>query len=344
MTALNVEVPVLPRRRLHEVDELKGLAIILVVLYHAGGVLIWNNYLHGDVGVDLFVILSGFGLTFTDRAETSFAAFMRRRLVRIMPAYWIVLTACLLGNIHFLQLHYGWGDVVAHFAGLHAFGGDFFAFSINDSFWFVTLILFLYVCHWALRPLLDRLDVFLFQSGLVAATVALTLFFLDQGGLMGHAGFRLPGFFLGMIAAHALKTGRCHVPLNPASAAGLLLFIYVPYTHGIFFHPPLVGIAIMIGYLLIARPWLARWPRILQVLTFLGINSFEIFLIHQPLMRNYNYYLHGRWLKITQPSPTSLIVGMGLALTVTLMVSVELHRLLARFTFSPPFGGKRTAL
>ena len=32
--------------RLQILDELKGLAIILIVLYHAGGVLDWTNTLH----------------------------------------------------------------------------------------------------------------------------------------------------------------------------------------------------------------------------------------------------------------------------------------------------------
>ena len=71
-------------------DELKGVAILLVVLYHAGGVLVWNNYLHGDLGVDIFVILSGLGLAMSSRYGGA-REFLTRRLWRIMPAYWIAL-------------------------------------------------------------------------------------------------------------------------------------------------------------------------------------------------------------------------------------------------------------
>ena len=56
-----------------------------MVIYHAGGVLVWQNLLHGDLGVDIFVILSGVGLALSQRSEPP-VAFMRRRLIRIMPA------------------------------------------------------------------------------------------------------------------------------------------------------------------------------------------------------------------------------------------------------------------
>ena len=58
---LKLELPAPVTGRLAVLDELKGLAIILVILYHAGGVLVWSNDFHGDVGVDIFVILSGIG-------------------------------------------------------------------------------------------------------------------------------------------------------------------------------------------------------------------------------------------------------------------------------------------
>jgi peptidoglycan/LPS O-acetylase OafA/YrhL len=68
-----------------------------------------------------------------------------------------------------------------------------------------------------------------------------------------------------------------------------------------------------------------------RVLTFLGNHSLEIFLLHQPLIREYNYYLHGRWFNIPTPTPGSLMVGMAIGITVTLLVSVELRQLIARF-------------
>ena len=50
-------------------------------------------------------------------------------------------------------------------------------------------------------------------------------------------------------------------------------------------------------------------------------------------MREYNYYLHGRWLNVIRPSPFSLMVGMVIALAVTLLRSGELRRLLQKLPF-----------
>ena len=79
--------------------------------------------------------------------------------------------------------------------------------------------------------------------------------------------------------------------------------------------------------------WAERLIRLGAALRFLGRHSLEIFLIHQPLMREYNYYLHGRWFNVPQPSALSLIVGMVAALALTLLLSVELRRLLQKLPF-----------
>lgn len=86
MAELKVELPAPVSGRLPVLDELKGLALTLVVLYHAGGALVWNNYLHGDLGVDMFVILSGLGLSLGARAEGA-ATFFTRRLSRLIRDY-----------------------------------------------------------------------------------------------------------------------------------------------------------------------------------------------------------------------------------------------------------------
>jgi peptidoglycan/LPS O-acetylase OafA/YrhL len=328
MPAFEVRTPALPAAQHVVIDELKGFAILLIVLYHAGGVLVWGNYLHGDVGVDVFLILSGMGLALNAREEPA-RDFFRRRILRLMPIYWIVLTAYLIANTVFLQHRYSSTNIVAHYLGAHALFGDPIALAINDSFWFVSAILGLYAAYWFMRRQVTAPDRFIFWVGLLSAAVALTLFFTKQSGLMGHLGLRVPAFFVGVLLGHLVKQGRIEVQLSLWFGTGLFFLAYVPYTHGITFYSGFVALGLMAVYTWGVRPSLAQDSRVSRGLRFLGTHSLEIFLLHQPLIREYNYYLHGRWLNEPSPSALSLCAGMALGLAVTLMLSIELHRLQA---------------
>ena len=333
MPELKIELPSSVHGRLPVLDELKGLAILLVVLYHAGGVLVWQNLLHGDLGVDIFVILSGIGLTLSARTATEpTVTFMRRRLVRIMPAYWIALTLYWPLNTHFLQLHYSAANVILHYLGIHGWFGDSIAMSINDSFWFITLILTLYLVFCAVRRFRDDLGRLIFVGGAFSWAFAYAMFATGQSGSFGHLGLRVPGFFAGLLIGQLLRDGRLTLKLDWPLFGGIVLFAYVPYMQGFIFFSPLAALGLMAGFIFLWKRYAA--PSLQdgssKVLTFLGNHSLEIFLIHQPLIRDYNYYLHGRWFNIPVPTPGGLMIGIAAGIIVTLFVSVELRTLLAR--------------
>jgi peptidoglycan/LPS O-acetylase OafA/YrhL len=336
MSEIKIELPGRTTGHLPVLDELKGFAIVLVILYHAGGVLVWQNFLHGDLGVDIFIILSGIGLALSSRTEST-ATFMRRRLVRILPAYWIVLTAYWICNTHYLQHHYTPANLALHYLGVHGWFGDGFAMSINDSFWFVTLIITLYLLFCAVRSLATDIGRILFVGAAFSCVFACVLFATNQSGSFGHLGLRVPGFFAGLIIGQILREGRIRLSLDWPLFCAALLFAYVPYVPGIIFFTPFAALALMGAYTFLWKRFAP--PRaqsgVTRVLTFLGNHSLEIFLIHQPLIRDYNYYLHGRWFNIPVPSPTGLVVGIVAGLAVTLIVSVELRSLLAKFLSRP---------
>ncbi len=313
---------------LEQIDELKGIGILLLLLFHAGGVMLWQNFLHGDLGTDIFFLISGICLA-VSATDMECRVFFRRRLLRILPAYWIVLTAYVVLNQYFLQHAYSAPNLVAHYLGVHALFGDQWGFAINDTFWFITAILLFYAGFILLRSLLARADIFLLAAAVISTGGALLLFFLDQSGLTGRWGFRLIDFFLGMLVGQALRTGKLEIPLTPVLGAALLILLYIPYTRGIIFHPGVVALGVMGAYCLTIRPWVSQtagWAPLKGMLNWLGRHSLEIFLIHQPLMREYNRYLYGRWFQNVTPSDFDLIVGMAIALAATLLLASELHR------------------
>lgn len=74
-------------------DGLRGIAIILVLLYHNFNFIEYFNY--GWLGVDLFFVLSGFLITDillnSLNSKTYFKTFYARRVLRIFPLYYFSL-------------------------------------------------------------------------------------------------------------------------------------------------------------------------------------------------------------------------------------------------------------
>ena len=78
-----------------DVDGLRAVAIVPVVLYHLGV----RPFGGGFVGVDVFFVISGFLITSLIHAEMiagkfSILAFYERRIRRLFPALFVVMAAC----------------------------------------------------------------------------------------------------------------------------------------------------------------------------------------------------------------------------------------------------------
>ena len=88
------------RRFRPDVEGLRAVAIVLVVLYHGGLTALSGGY----VGVDVFFVISGFvitGLLLRERAgngRTSFLSFYGRRSRRIIPAATLVIVATVIAT------------------------------------------------------------------------------------------------------------------------------------------------------------------------------------------------------------------------------------------------------
>ena len=81
-----------------DIEGLRAVAVILVVLYHAGATVVSGGY----VGVDVFFVISGFLITslllreLDDTRRLSIVRFYARRAVRLLPAATVVVATTLL--------------------------------------------------------------------------------------------------------------------------------------------------------------------------------------------------------------------------------------------------------
>ncbi|MBD2193879.1 MULTISPECIES: acyltransferase family protein [Calothrix] len=106
MMSLN-RVNYVNKKKLNSLQILRGIAALLVILIHGTGVVetaFNENYLDqyfymGNCGVDIFFVLSGFIIFYSNYNligdPSKFVSFIRKRIIRIYPIYWIVTLSIL---------------------------------------------------------------------------------------------------------------------------------------------------------------------------------------------------------------------------------------------------------
>jgi peptidoglycan/LPS O-acetylase OafA/YrhL len=337
VTSLRIAITprLLAGQRLAVIDELKGLALVLVLLYHCGGVLGAQNVVHGEIGVDIFLILSGMALAISS-AETPLRQFFLRRFLRIYPSYWIALGLFLWMHHRYLGVTRPWATVWRHILGIHGFFQAEYFTDIVDAFWFISMIIAAYLVFACIRRRLDDLSFVVAVAG--ALTVLAAVLYQDSGNVAGliHLAIRIPSFFVGVIAGRVLGSGTAEIRFNPALGLGLLCFYYLTFFRSTLCDYTIPAIGIILAWIGIRR-YLAMLPlgdRLLRAPALLGVVSYEMYLFHQPLVRDYNFYFYHVILHNPTPTREQLLVGILVALGITLALSVAVHFLVGRlFTF-----------
>jgi peptidoglycan/LPS O-acetylase OafA/YrhL len=334
---INLGPSLVPKGRLAVLDELKGLALILVLLYHCGGVLGAANVIHGEIGVDIFLIVSGMALALSS-VDMPAGRFFLRRFLRIYPSYWLALGLFLWMNHRYLGVTSPPASIVQHVLGVHGFStGEYFT-DIVDAFWFISMIVGAYLVFACIRRRLDDLSLMAAVAGVL--TVAATLLYQGNGNYAGliHLAVRIPSFFVGLVAGRLLGSGTAEVRLNLNLGLGLLCFYYLTFFRSVQFGYTIPAVGIMLTWVGV-RKYAAMLPAgaaVLRTFALTGIISYEVYLFHQPLVRDYNYYFYHVIRHNLTPTRGQVLEGVFVALAVTLVISISVHVLVGRlFSFRP---------
>ena len=89
-----------------EIDGLRAIAVVSVILYHAQMVLFGRDWFEGGfIGVDIFFVISGYLITriilseLESKGSFSFLNFYERRARRILPMLFLVILATFVNEI-----------------------------------------------------------------------------------------------------------------------------------------------------------------------------------------------------------------------------------------------------
>jgi exopolysaccharide production protein ExoZ len=332
------------------IQYLRALSALAVLVFHVmdrrGG-----GFFIGNAGVDVFFLISGFIMWMvTCTRETSFKAFMVARLVRIVPAYWIVtlalVTAGLMAPDVFHQFRTSFGHILLSLLFVPHLNPAGEAYPVLIPGWTLTFEMFFYVAFglclwlaararlWAVTGLLLALVAtgVAVQFGSVALRVYTNPLLLEflAGLWLGAAWTRraLPGraWGLGLILLGVLAyVAVVAIPLRAPPGAGN--FWRVMLWGG-------PGVLIVGGALAVEAH--GGVPRIRSLLL-VGNASYAIYLLHGALITLCFKLLPGAPVAILLP--VCIAAGVGVGIGFHLWLELPVAGLLRRSRQAAPPAG-----
>jgi peptidoglycan/LPS O-acetylase OafA/YrhL len=178
-----------------------GLAMLWIIAFHYGFLVDSPvNFIiaRGYLGVDIFIFLSSFSLCTSLKREPHYMPFIKRRLSRIIPMWWLLITFLLIVNI-LIGRNYPQNilQFICYYSGL---GWWFFH---NEPFgtyyyeWYIPTLLLFYF----LVPLLYRMNkkniIYLFVTSIVC--IFILQYFKIEERMVGLSIVRIPVLIYGVI-------------------------------------------------------------------------------------------------------------------------------------------------
>lgn len=272
-------------------SEMMGAAMLFIILFHVAlspSDPFFGLRRCGNVGVDMFLFLSGVGLWYSWTKQPSAIHFFKRRYIRVYPT-WLAV-ACLFYIPRFLS-HPATPESTIDLAGDIILNWDFW---LNDelTFWYVPAIMMLYTFAPAYMRLIEKHPGCRWMPVLMIVWCVAVQWVGPIHGAVGHIEIfwsRVPIFFIGINLGWAVKERRTIDGVTTwlsmlvfASTAALCIYLE-QQQHGRFplFIERMVYIPMSITLILLLAKVFNHSPKwLLRGLAFIGTLSLEIYLLH----------------------------------------------------------------
>jgi peptidoglycan/LPS O-acetylase OafA/YrhL len=298
-----------------EIDGLRAIAVLPVILFHAG----IEFFSGGFVGVDVFFVISGFLITSIiinerDEGTFSFSHFYERRARRILPALFFIIL-CSIPFAWYLLIPSDMDDFAANVGTAAIFISNFYLLS-QTGYFAADADLQPFVHTWSLSieeqfyvffPILLILSLkksWRFATGIMAIVFVGSLLTAEWGWRFEpeenyyHSLTRFWELLVGSFTAFYLARKKIEVELwqkNILSSVGLFAILYSIFTFdkttpfpSVYALIPTLGTSLVI---LFANE--GTWIRkLLSFKYFVGIGliSYSLYLWHQPVFAFWRHY------------------------------------------------------
>ncbi|MCU0589382.1 MAG: acyltransferase [Syntrophobacteraceae bacterium] len=298
----------------------------------------------GPQPVGVFIVLSGFGLTYslarTGYPRGGWGTWYKKRLVRLFPLYWVAHAVAIFSP---LAHRYDPLDhrLLLSLLGQRMYPAETVFYYLVPAWWFVGLLVQLYLVFPVLFMLLQRFGPVRFFIGSVLFTVA-TRYLLYavlevSGNYMQGAFFggRLWEFSAGMVLAWLYRKHPGAVEDGFFSRRNLLVGVAL-YVAGVASYQPnflcvlndgLIAMGLFILMAQAVRRAACILPALGSMLTTVGVYSYGLYLLHQPYVATFGPLL----------SPSNFwifsLLGSAIVLVITVL-SIVIEKLVNRIITS----------
>lgn len=301
--------------RVHTLDGLRLITLMGIACLHAQ-----LNFIGGAYQVtSFFFVIAGF---FFDSSKYTYGQYLRHILSRIFLPYWFCLAIwlCVFQRIDW--------NIIPHIFLLHSwvpvtYAGTAFTYNYMSGSWFLSSLLFCYLCSYLIDKLFNKIDSRLLGFGLLLILFAITR-------ILPHKTYgywliyicpllRLCEFSLGMILRRNIGEVR-KIKMGGVFAVFLLLFLYLSCLH---WHLP-QHVCTILHLGMIYTLFKFRSPIMdvclgNKIIQFLSGYFIFIYLIHEEVLKFMNgmdFCIYG---KLGLAVGISIVIGCFYKLSMTLL-------------------------
>lgn len=300
-------------------NQLKGFSILAIIFSHIGYFLssdpkfLYPYSILAGVGVNLFLFISGFGLTLSQiKSPLPPILFYKKRLSKLFIPLWVVITIFLGIDFFLLNRSYPVIEIIHSFLGFFP-RADLFQ-NLDSPLWYFLVILFYYLIF----PL-----IFIKRAPLLSPILVLSLSLLllnlplpFDPDVLNLYKLHFLAFPLGMLFGLVIQNIKFKLNL---SLKLLILSIVVP----IFLYTSInsgvgqnlyieQGISLITAFSAIIIFALSRLK--FKLFSLFGIYSYEIYLLHWPILSRFNLF---------RGLPPFLMVVLNLFLFILLAYALQ---------------------
>ena len=298
-------------------QELKGFGILTVVFAQFAYMLVTNaDFLFplsiiAGVGVDLFLFMSGYGLTVgMMKKPLPILEFYKRRVIKIFIPFWVAIILIFAANAIFLDIHYSVPYMIRSLLGWFPTASGFE--DVNSPFWYITWMMMFYILFplvfsskkpWlsaiilaviatligVYNPLdmgdnwLHRLHTFAFSLGIVFAWLLFETKDKENKLVKSLKKFRNESNGMSIIVIALMIIVAGYMSLHTTSSSWPTLTAILGKG---FFVDQFTSIVIMFALIVIFS--LKKVDN--KFFAIYGLYSFEVYLIHWPLIGRYDIF------------------------------------------------------